>query len=111
MLIHYLAVHAAHLPALLSPGAPGGGPVNNPGPQSPISGNGIDKLISYAKYGALIACAVTAAISGGLIAFGQLSNRPDHADKGKKALLWSLGGAGVVALAIPTINLVFGSVH
>ncbi len=108
MLVHFLAVH---LPVLLAPGTPGGGPVNDPSPASPISGNGIDLLISYAKYGALIACAVTAAISGGLIGFGQLSNRPDHADKGKKALLWSLGGAGVVALAIPTLNLVFGAVH
>jgi hypothetical protein len=44
------------------------------------------------------------------MAFGHLSNRPDAADKGKRALLWSLGGAAVVALAIPTLNTIFGSV-
>jgi hypothetical protein len=44
------------------------------------------------------------------MAFGHLSNRPDAADRGKRALLWSLGGAAVVALAIPTLNTVFGAV-
>ena len=89
----------------------GGGPVNNPPPVSPVSGNGVNLLLSYAKWGALIACAVAAAVSGGLMAVGSLSNRPDHADRGKRALLWSLGGVVVVAIAIPTLNTVFGAVH
>jgi hypothetical protein len=88
-----------------------GGPVDNPGPASPVSGNGVDLLLSYAKWGALIACSLAAAVSGGLMAVGSLSNRPDHADKGKRALLWSLGGVVVVAVAIPTLNAVFGAVH
>jgi hypothetical protein len=101
MLIQYLALH---LPAYLA-----AGPVDNPAPASPVAGNGIDLLISYAKYGALIACGLTAVISGGMIAFGQLSNRPDAGDKGKRALIWALVGAAVVALAIPTLNTIFGS--
>ena len=78
MLIQHLALH---LPAILA----AGGPVDNPAPSNPVSGNGIDLLISYAKYGALAACGLTGVISGGMIAFGQMSNRPEAADKGKRA--------------------------
>jgi hypothetical protein len=100
-------VHLAYyMPVLLA-----GGPVDNPGPASPVSGNGVDLLLGYAKWGALVACAASALVSGGLMAIGQLSNRPDHADRGKRALLWSLGGAAVVAVAIPTLNTIFGAVH
>lgn len=105
MLIHHVAVRlAAHALYVLA-----AGPVDNPGPSSPVSGAGVDLLLGYAKWGALIACAVSALVSGGMMAVGQLSNRPDHADKGKRALLWSLGGAAVVALAIPTLNTVFST--
>jgi hypothetical protein len=86
------------------------GPVNNPGPSSPVSNGGVNLLLGYAKWGSLIACAAAAMVSGGLMAFGHLSNRPDAADRGKRALLWSLGGAAVVALAIPTLNTIFGAV-
>ena len=85
-------------------------PVTNPDPTSPVSSSGVKLLLGYAKWGSLIACAVSALASGGLMAFGHLSNRPDAADRGKRALLWSLGGAAVVALAIPTLNTVFGAV-
>jgi hypothetical protein len=84
-------------------------PVNDPGIQSPVSSTGINLLLGYAKWGSLMACAAAALVSGGMIAFGQLSNRPDAADKGKRALLWALGGAAVVALAIPTLNTIFGA--
>jgi hypothetical protein len=86
------------------------GPVTNPNPKSPVSSSGVNLLLGYAKWGSLIACATSALVSGGLMAFGHLSNRPDAADRGKRALLWSLGGAAVVALAIPTLNTVFGAV-
>jgi hypothetical protein len=81
--------------------------VDNPDPVSPVNGTGMDMLISYAKWGALAACAFSAVISGGLMAVGELSNRPDHSDRGRRALLWSLAGAAVVALAIPTLNTIF----
>jgi hypothetical protein len=88
------------------------GPVQNPGPQDPTNGsNGVTLLLAYAKWGALIACAGAALASGGLMAVGSLSNRPDHADRGKRALLWSLGGVVITAIAIPVINTVFGAVH
>lgn len=88
------------------------GPVQNPGPADPTNGsNGVTLLLAYAKWGALIACAGAALASGGLMAVGSLSNRPDHADRGKRALLWSLGGVVITAIAIPVINTVFGAVH
>ncbi|SRR5216683_3051202 len=96
-----------HLPWILA-----GGPVNNPAPSDPTGGsNGVNLMLSYAKWGALIACAVAALISGGLMAIGSLSNRPDNADKGKRALIWSLGGVIVTAVAIPVVNTVFGAAH
>jgi|ERR1700722_2100941 hypothetical protein len=104
MLIDHLVTHVTSMTYLLA-----GGPVNNPGIKSPLSNQGTMLLLGYAKWGSLMACAASALVSGGMIAVGQLSNRPDHADKGKRALLWSLGGAAVVALAIPTLNTIFGA--
>jgi hypothetical protein len=106
----FLHLAAHYVPSLLAR-HPAGGPVDNPSPSSPVSGKGVDLLLGYAKWGALAACAASALISGGVLAIGQLSNRTDHADKGKRALLWSLGGAAVVALAIPTLNTIFGAVR
>ena len=101
MIAAHLVTAASHLLAA--------GPVNNPAPSDPTSGsNGINLLISYAKWGALIACAIAAVVSGGMMAVGSLSNRPDHVDKGKRALIWSIVGVVVVALAIPVVNTVFG---
>jgi hypothetical protein len=86
------------------------GPIDNPAPADPTSGSkGINLLLSYAKWGALIVCAVAAVASGGLMAIGTLSNRPDHADKGKRALVWSLIGVVATAIAIPMVNTVFGA--
>jgi hypothetical protein len=105
MFIHHLVTHVTYATYVLA----GPGPVTDPSIQSPVSSNGVSLLLGYCKWGSLMACAASALISGGMIAFGQLSNRPDHGDKGKRALLWSLGGAAVVALAIPTLNTIFGA--
>ena len=84
--------------------------VPNPAPADPTSGSqGITLLPSYVKWGALIACGLTALASGGLMAVGSLSNRPDHVDKGKRAFLWALGGVIASAVAIPMVNTVFGA--
>ena len=84
--------------------------VPNPAPADPTGGaNGVTLLLSYVKWGALIACAIAALASGGLMGVGKLSNRPDTAEKGKSALVWSLGGVIVTAIAIPLINTVFGA--
>jgi hypothetical protein len=84
--------------------------VPNPAPQDPTGGsNGITLLLSYVKWGALIACAIAALASGGMMAIGKLSNRPDTAEKGKSAFVWSLGGVIATAIAIPLVNSVFGA--
>jgi hypothetical protein len=84
--------------------------VPNPAPVDPTGGSGaVSTLIGYVKWGGLIACGLTAAASGGLMALGKLSNRPDTAEKGKTALLWSLGGAGLTAIAIVMVNTVFSA--
>jgi hypothetical protein len=85
-----------------------GGIVPNPAPADPTAGsNGISLLISYVKWGAVIACGVSVVASGGMLAIGSLSNRPDHADRGKRGLIWSLAGTVVAAIAIPVVNTVF----
>jgi len=114
VLIHHLALCAVMCSRHLADAAgnPAPGPIDNPGPQNPLgNSNGVDLLLSYAKFGALIACGVSAVISGGLMAFGSLSNRPDHVDRGKRALLWSLAGVAVAALGIPVANTIFGATH
>lgn len=88
-----------------------GGPVGKVTPVSPIGGAGIGTLLGYAMWGAIIACAVVALVSGGILAVGQLSNNPGHSDKGKRALLYALGGVAIAAIAIPIINTVFAQVH
>jgi hypothetical protein len=88
----------------------GSGPVNQPKPISPISGAGIDTLLGYAMWGGIITCAVVALVSGGILAVGQLSNNPGHADKGKRALLYALVGVAICAVAIPVLDTIFGTV-
>lgn len=84
--------------------------VPNPAPADPTGGSaGITLLLSYVKWGALIACAIAALASGGMMAIGKLSNRPDTAEKGKSAFIWSLGGVIATAIAIPLVNSVFSA--
>lgn len=84
--------------------------IQNPAPVDPTNGSkGASLLLSYAKWGALIACALAAVVSGGLMGVGNLSKRPDTAEQGKRALVWSLGGVIVTACAIPVVNTVFGA--
>lgn len=122
MMVVYLAICLAHCithvlagggsPSLSLAGGGGGGPIDNPAPANPMgNSNGVDLLLGYAKWGALIACGLSAVVSGGLMAFGSLSQRPDHVDRGKRALLWSLAGVVVAALGITVANTIFGSVN
>jgi hypothetical protein len=102
MLVHHLLVHVSIVVA---------GTVPDPAPVSPLNSGALNLLLGYAKWSSFTACGASALISGGALAAGHLSNRPDMADKGKRALLWSLGGGVVTALAIPTLNTIIASVH
>ncbi|MBE7607996.1 hypothetical protein, partial [Salmonella enterica] len=47
-------------------------PVPNPAPADPTGGSaGVSLLLSYGKWGALLACALAAVISGGMMAIGK----------------------------------------
>jgi hypothetical protein len=118
MLVHHLLLHvflvlqlAAPAPTPIPTPAPSPGVVPNPAPVSPVDGGDVTLLLSYAKWGSLMACGASALIAGGSMAIGQHSNRPEMADKGKRALLWSLGGGVVTGLAIPVLNTIINSVH
>ncbi len=85
--------------------------IPNPAPAAPTgnASTSINNLLGYAIWGSLIACGATALISGGMIAMGNLSQRPEMAERGKKALIFSVLGAVVVAAGIPFVNSVFNS--
>lgn len=82
-------------------------PIPNPSPVDPTGGStAIQLLLSYVKWGVLIVCAVFAVASGGYIAWGSASDRPDAAHKGKRVFLFSALGVIASAIAIPMINAV-----
>jgi hypothetical protein len=108
MLIHHLLVHVSYvlasrtLPLSVVP---------DPDPVSPIDSSGVTTLFSYAKWGAFAASGASALVAAGALGFAHHNNNPGISDKAKRALLWSLGGAAVTGLAIPTLNTIIGSVH
>jgi hypothetical protein len=84
--------------------------IPNPAPVDPTGGaKGIGLLISYLKYGVLLVCACSALGSFGYMASGKLQNKPDAAERGKSAFLWSLLATVGAALAIPLVNTIFGA--
>lgn len=101
MIQHLFALAAFHL----------GNIVPNPSPVAPTgnAASSVSNLIGYAKWGALIACGGTAVVSGGMLAVGNLSQRPEMAERGKKALIFAMIGAVVVAAGIPFVNQVFNT--
>lgn len=84
--------------------------VPNPAPVDPTGGaKGVSLLISYTKWGVVIVCAVITLASFGYMAAGNLQNRPEAAERGKRAFIWSLIATVGAALAIPLVNNVFGA--
>ena len=82
--------------------------VPNPAPVDPTGGaKGISLLISYLKWGVVIVCAMAALASFAYMAAGHLQNRPDAAERGKRAFIWSLVATVGAALAVPIVNNVF----
>ena len=86
------------------------GVIPNPSPIDPTGGNaGISLIIGIFKWGAILACGLAMLVAAGELAVGAVSHRPDHSDRGKRALGWAIGGAIVAAIAIPIINTVFSA--
>ncbi len=86
------------------------GVVPNPSPSAPgVGANSIGTLIGIAKWGALICCGIAMVVSGGMIALGNLSQRPHMTERGKTTMVYSSIGAIVVAAGIPFINWMFSN--
>ena len=102
---------SAHLwrltPAAHHLGAALGANVPNPTPVSPGVGSAVTTLIAWVKWLALAACGASAVVAGGMIAAGGVTRRAELAERGKAALLWSVGGAVVVGVGIPLVNQAF----
>lgn len=82
--------------------------VPNPAPASPgPGGSAIATLLSWVKWLALAACAVSAVAAGGMIAAGSATRRAELAERGKTSLVWSIIGAVIVAIGIPLVNRAF----
>lgn len=71
-------------------------------------GTAIGSIVSVTMYGALICCVIALVAAGGMIAVGNLSARPQMAERGKVAVIWSLGGAILVGLAVGLVNGFYG---
>lgn len=86
-------------------------PLPNPAPVDPTGGSaGVSLLLGYIKWGALGICGAVALASGGYMAWGSVSDRPEAQHRGKRALLVSGLGVIATALAIPVINSVTAAV-
>lgn len=82
--------------------------VPNPAPLSPgAGGSAIRTLLAWVKWLALAACGASAIVAGGMMAAGSTTRRSELAERGKMALLWSVGGAIVVGIGIPLVNQAF----
>ena len=101
-----LVLYAFHHVALLV--ASGGLPPVTPSSAGlPIS-SGINTILSWLMWGALILCGAGALLSAGTMAFANHSSRPDLSVRAKTGLLWALGGAFLIGVAIPLVNAFYG---
>jgi hypothetical protein len=85
-------------------------PIQNQTPDGTgLPGHGaLDTIMGWLMYGSLTCCAIAVIAAGGMVAVGNLSARPHMAERGKSALVWSLGGAVLVGLAVALVNGFFG---
>ena len=95
--------------ASLAPFVPTGDLVPDPAPQAPGVGmNGITLILALIKWGSITVCGAAWVISGGMIAFGGMSARPDLHQQGKKTFFYSVIGAIVAAIGYQGVNWLFG---
>lgn len=72
----------------------------------PVTGSaaGLDTLISWSLYGALVSCLLGLLGAAGLAAVGGALGRPDLASRGRAGIPLCLAGALVTGLCIPIVN-------
>lgn len=71
-------------------------------------GSAVNTIINWTMYGALVCCLLGLICAGAMIATGNLSARPHMAERGKVAVIWSLGGAVLIGLAVALVNQFYG---
>ena len=67
-------------------------------------GNATDTLIGWTITGALIACVLGFLGGGALLGMGQLTERPDAAARGKRAMTWACISAALVGAVWALVN-------
>ena len=89
--------------------AAGGGlpPVTPSSTGLPLA-SGVGTILAWLMWGALILCGGGAILSGGVMAFANHSSRPDLSVRAKTGMLWALGGAFLIGVAIPLVNAFYG---
>jgi hypothetical protein len=70
--------------------------------------NGLHTLMGWMMFLSLTICAASAILSGATLAYAHHTSRPDLAVRAKVGMLWALGGAFLIGIAIPLINAFYG---
>lgn len=69
---------------------------------------GLHTVMGWLMYVALSVCAISAILGGTTLAYANHTARPDLAVRAKSGLLWALGGAFLIGIAVPLINAFYG---
>jgi hypothetical protein len=64
--------------------------------------------MAWLMFIALSICASSAILSGATVAYAHHTSRPDLAVRAKVGVLWALGGAFLIGIAIPLVNAFYG---
>lgn len=67
----------------------------------------IKTFLGWALYGAVFACGLAAILSAGFAAWGRVTARPQHMERGLQAFVWAVGCAFLAGIAIPLTNTLF----
>jgi len=70
--------------------------------------SGLHTVMGWLMYVALSVCAASAIMGGATLAYANHTARPDLAVRAKSGLLWALGGAFIIGIAVPLVNAFYG---
>jgi len=70
--------------------------------------SGLHTVMGWLMYVALAVCAGSAIMGGATLAYANHTARPDLAVRAKSGLLWALGGAFIIGIAVPLVNAFYG---
>jgi len=70
--------------------------------------SGLHTVMGWLMYLALTVCGASAIMSGATLAYAHHTSRPDLAVRAKVGVMWALGGAFLIGIAIPLVNAFYG---